>query len=620
MTPDCELLRRYSENRSEEAFAELVRRHLDLVYSAALRQVNSDAHLAQDVAQMVFTDLARKARALARHPVLSGWLYTSARFAAAKLARAENRRRMREENAHTMRETVDEPVSEHDWHKLSRVLDEAMHQLKQTDREAVLLRFFENKKLAEVGARLGLSENAARMRIERALDRLRGHLGRRGVVASAAAVAAALSVQAVQAAPGNLVGAVTSASLAGAGTSTTLGILQLFIMTKSKTTILAAALALVLAVPLLVEHQRQTALRARNDALRVEATRLPEVTAENQRLAGLVARARAAKRAALSLPAPAIKAAAPSSQSTAEELQSREMIARLVKGEKGPQLTAEQIENYLKQNRRSAASLVTAFRATGDEKFLQEALEKFPHDPQVNFAAVFDKDAPAEDRRKRLDAFKKAAPDNALANYASALDYFKAGQTDQAAQELTEAYGKKQFQDYSLAFIQNGQEAWMAAGYSAADAKTINGIELLLPHLAAVKELSQNIVTLAESYRQAGDQASANAALMIAADLGERFQGGPGQSVLSQLVGFAVQKNALSSLDPATPYGDSGESVQQHLDDLTKQRDAMKHVVQQTSALIENLSPQDWISYQDRWRSFGEQAALQWLAQKYGVK
>jgi hypothetical protein len=296
------------------------------------------------------------------------------------------------------------------------------------------------------------------------------------------------------------------------------------------------------------------------------------------------------------------------------------MIARLVKGEKGPQLTAEQIENYLKQNRRSAASLVTAFRATGDEKFLQEALEKFPHDPQVNFAAVFDKDAPAEDRRKRLDAFKKAAPDNALANYASALDYFKAGQTDQAAQELTEAYGKKQFQDYSLAFIQNGQEAWMAAGYSAADAKTINGIELLLPHLAAVKELSQNIVTLAESYRQAGDQASANAALMIAADLGERFQGGPGQSVLSQLVGFAVQKNALSSLDPATPYGDSGESVQQHLDDLTKQRDAMKHVVQQTSALIENLSPQDWISYQDRWRSFGEQAALQWLAQKYGVK
>src|SRR5262245_22133698 len=99
MTPDSELLRQYSEKHSEEAFAELVRRHLDLVYSAALRQVNGDTHLAQDVAQTVFTDLARKARPLSRHPVLTGWLYTSSRFAAAKLVRTENRRRAREEKA-----------------------------------------------------------------------------------------------------------------------------------------------------------------------------------------------------------------------------------------------------------------------------------------------------------------------------------------------------------------------------------------------------------------------------------------------------------------------------------------------------------------------------------------
>src|SRR6185295_5371677 len=96
--------------------------------------------------------------------------------------------------------------------------------------------------------------------------------------------------------------------------------------------------------------------------------------------------------------------------------------------------------------------------------------------------------------------------------------------------------------------------------------------------------------------------------------MGERFQDGPGQSIISQLVGFAVQKNALGGLDPASPYGDSGQTVQQHLDDLTKQRDAMKQIVQQTSSLMGNLSPQEWISYQDRWRSFGEQAALKWLA------
>jgi len=621
MTPDSELLRRYSDDHSEEAFTELVRRHLDLVYSAALRQVNGDAHLAQDVAQTVFTDLARKARALSRHPVLSGWLYTSARFAAAKVARTEHRRRAREEKAQTMREIQDEPTLQPDSEALSRVLDDAMHQLKQPEREALLLRFFENQKLAEIGGRLGLSENAARMKIERALEKLRGHLAHRGVTTTGVALAAALSSQAVQGAPVGLATSIAGASLAGAGAGGALGALEILIMTKSKSFALAAVLAALLATPLVIQHQAQAAIRAQNDTLRAQVVSLPQVTAENQRLSNLVARARAAKRsAALSLPAPAMKTAAASPEPSAEELQARQMISRMVKGEDGPRLTAEQIEKYLEQNRRNAASLLTAFRATSDRKFLQEALEKYPTDPQVNFAAVFDKDAPAEERRRRLDSFKKAAPDNALANYASALDYFKAGQVDQAAQELTDAYGKKHFEDYSLSFIQSGQEAWLAAGYSPAEAKTINGLGLLLPHLAAVKELSENIITLAQSYRQSGDEASAQAALLIAANMGQRFDGGPGQSIISQLVGFAVQKNALATLDPAAPYGDSGQTVQEHLDELMEQRDAMKKVVQQTSSLMENLSPQEWISYQDRWRSFGEEAALNWLAAKHGLR
>ena len=97
MTPDSELLRRFAKTNSEDAFAELVKRHVNLVYSAALRQVNGDAHLAQDVAQTVFTDLARKAGSLSRRESLTGWLYTSAHFAAAKIARTENRRHDREE-------------------------------------------------------------------------------------------------------------------------------------------------------------------------------------------------------------------------------------------------------------------------------------------------------------------------------------------------------------------------------------------------------------------------------------------------------------------------------------------------------------------------------------------
>src|SRR5271169_6151000 len=129
MTPDNELLRDYAKTRSEDAFAELVRRHVNLVYSAAMRQVNGDAHLAQDVAQTVFTDLARKATSLARRESLTGWLYTSAHFAAAKIVRTETRRRDREENF--MREPSHESAPETDWEKLRPALDAAMHELKE---------------------------------------------------------------------------------------------------------------------------------------------------------------------------------------------------------------------------------------------------------------------------------------------------------------------------------------------------------------------------------------------------------------------------------------------------------------------------------------------------------
>ena len=220
MTPDSELLRRYARTNSEDAFAELVRRHVNLVYSAALRQVNGDAHLAQDVAQTVFTDLARKAGSLARRETLTGWLYTSAHFAAAKIARTENRRRDREEKF--MREPTkiraEEAASPEraDWEKLRPVLDDAMHELKETDREAILLRYFENRQFAEVGAKLGLNENAARMRVERALEKLRAIFAKRGIT-TATALASVISANAVQLAPANLAATLTTASIAGCG-------------------------------------------------------------------------------------------------------------------------------------------------------------------------------------------------------------------------------------------------------------------------------------------------------------------------------------------------------------------------------------------------------------------
>lgn len=218
MIEDPELLQRYADDRAEGAFAELVRRHVDLVYSAALRQVHGDTHLAQDVTQLVFADLARKAGKLARHRVLAGWLFTSTRYAAAKLVRGEQRRRARETTAELMREILhDDGAEALDWARVRPVLDAALAELGEADREAPLLRFFEGRDYAGVGARLGLGENAARMRVERAVEKLRAALDRRGVHSTGAALALALASQAVTAAPVGLAASVTGVALAGGG-------------------------------------------------------------------------------------------------------------------------------------------------------------------------------------------------------------------------------------------------------------------------------------------------------------------------------------------------------------------------------------------------------------------
>ena len=279
MTPDSELLRRFAKTNSEDAFAELVKRHVNLVYSAALRQVNGDAHLAQDVAQTVFADLARKATALSRRESLTGWLYTSAHFAAAKIARTENRRRDREEKfmREPIHETPDASRAETfaeagaDWEKLRPALDEVMHKLKETDREAILLRYFENRPFGEVGARLGLNENAARMRVERALEKLRAIFAKRGIT-TATALASVISANAMQIAPVGLVTTLTTTSIAASGTGT-FTLLKIMTMAKLKLGISALVVAGA-TTALVVQHQAQTKLRDQSESLRQQITQL----------------------------------------------------------------------------------------------------------------------------------------------------------------------------------------------------------------------------------------------------------------------------------------------------------------------------------------------------------
>jgi RNA polymerase sigma factor (sigma-70 family) len=242
MIEDAELLRRYAAENAESDFAEFVRRHIDFVYACALRRVGGDPHFAEDVAQQVFIAAARKVKKLAVHPVPTGWLYTATRNIAAQLVRTERRRQRREQEAHAMELNERGNQRGADWEQLRPVIDDALDGLNEQDRQAVLLRFFEGKTFAEIGARLRLAENAARMRVDRALDKLNAALAHRGVASSSAALAVALANQAIVAAPTGLAVAATSAAVAGASVaaSGTAGAFYFMGMTKVQVVVIGA--------------------------------------------------------------------------------------------------------------------------------------------------------------------------------------------------------------------------------------------------------------------------------------------------------------------------------------------------------------------------------------------
>jgi RNA polymerase sigma factor (sigma-70 family) len=199
---NSELLREFAETGADAAFARLVKRHVDLVFSAALRQTSNHA-TAQDVTQAVFTILARKAGSLRRETILAGWLLRAVRFAALDARKLEARRHRREQEAAQMHLTHSDTESGDDihWEQLAPRLDEALAALGARDRHAVLLRFFEKKSFGEIGSTLGGNENSARVRVVRAVEKLRGYFRKHGIAVSAAVLSALLTANSVHAAP-----------------------------------------------------------------------------------------------------------------------------------------------------------------------------------------------------------------------------------------------------------------------------------------------------------------------------------------------------------------------------------------------------------------------------------
>src|SRR6185437_6642031 len=247
---DMTLLREFASCQSEPAFAALVERHIGLVHSAALRQTG-DAHLAEEITQAVFIILARKAASLGANTILPAWLYRTTRYAASNALKIRRRRQAREQEA-CMQSTLDRGGDADDaWRRLAPLLDDAMTDLPERDRAAVVLRYFENRPWREVAALLRVTEDAAQKRVTRALEKLRGSLTKRGVTVTAAVIAGAISVNSVQATPAALAKTITAVAAVKGATASTLtltlmkGALKIMAWTKTKTAIVTGVVAIL---------------------------------------------------------------------------------------------------------------------------------------------------------------------------------------------------------------------------------------------------------------------------------------------------------------------------------------------------------------------------------------
>ncbi len=278
---DLELLQQFVRDHSQDAFTTLVNRHVNLVYSAALRQIRSP-QLAEEITQSTFADLARHADKLKPNTVLTAWLYQVARRTAIDVVRQESRRQLREQIAVEMNAMN---ATANDWMRIEPLLDDAMSALDETDRTAILLRYFENKNLREVGETLGTNEDAAQKRVSRAVERLRDFFSKRNVTIGASGLVVLISANAVQSAPVGLattISAVTVLTGTAASTSTLITATKTIAMTTLQKTLITAIIAVLAGAGIYEAHQAAQ-LNAQVQSLQQQQAPLTAQIAQLQR-------------------------------------------------------------------------------------------------------------------------------------------------------------------------------------------------------------------------------------------------------------------------------------------------------------------------------------------------